>query len=170
MPVSLFVRGASLLNADKSILKHQHQPTGTNPGPAEAGQRRQCAGVSLGERSLLIYLSVCLLCLRLLVSVGSCCLFLVRKDSMSPCFSLCVLAQEFSNVLGGEVVNPTTTRKVLHVKNAQRTSCRDTKCSFDILGLRLWSDAQQAHSFSDEVQDGKRAVHQDGITVLPRVA
>lgn len=78
MPVSLFVRGASLLNADESILKHQHQHTSCpGRGRTEAALCRLASGKQLDgseEYFLLIYLSVgpaLSLALHLSVSVVS---------------------------------------------------------------------------------------------------
>lgn len=113
MPVSLFVWGASLLNADKSILKHQHPLPSTNwtgRGRTEAALCRLVSGNrfnSSGEYFLLIYLSVCLLCLWLFICLcpSSISHGRNRKDSMSPSFSPC-LAQQLS-IRSWQIVNTT---------------------------------------------------------------
>ena len=132
MPVSLFVWGASLLNADESILKHQHQPPSTNwtrRGRTEAALCRLVSGnafnSSSGEYFLLIYLSLCLFCLWLFI-----CLFLLsvshgrrRKESMSPSFSLRFI--EHFSICSGQVVNPTTTKgTTCNKKKKKMNECR----------------------------------------------
>lgn len=66
---SLFVQCASLLNADKSVLKYQHQSTSANwpeRGRTEAALYQLVSGNWLNDSEahfLLIYLFACLLCL-----------------------------------------------------------------------------------------------------------
>ncbi len=118
MPVLLFVWGASLLNADKSILKHQHQPTSTQTGLNEAGQRQHCAGLSLGTDSTAVEsISSSFICLYASSVSGSsfvcfCCLFLMAGRERKVCLPLSLslsLSQQLS-IYSGQVVNPTTTK------------------------------------------------------------
>ncbi len=104
------------INPETSASTHKHT-NWTERGRTETALCRLVSGNRLnssGEYFLLIYLSVCLLCLWLFI-----CLFLLsvshgrkRKESMSPSFSLSLslsLSQQLS-IYSGQVVNPTTTK------------------------------------------------------------